>query len=62
MGSQIEIRKVSTRVIPILRRSIIKEKPKRYKIYLPANLNDVWEELHKRKAKVNIYVEIEKEA
>lgn len=44
-----------TKTIPVKRRGIVREH-KMYKVCLPLDLNDLWEELHKRKAKFDIIV------
>ena len=41
------------------KRAIIKEGKNRYKIYLPMDFNDLWEELNKNKAKAMIFVKLE---
>ena len=47
-------------VIFIGRRSIVNQsRNNRYIIYLPTELNDLWEFLNKEKKKVKVYIEIE---
>jgi hypothetical protein len=45
------------RTIPIARRKISRA-GNRYFVYLPIELNDIWRELHEKKAEVNIIIEI----
>ena len=49
--------KIVPRVIIVPRREVVKH-GKRYIVYLPSNLNDVWEEIKSRGKKVRIYVEV----
>jgi len=44
-------------VVPAGKRSIVKSGD-RYFVYLPINLNHVWQELHKRGVKVEVYLKI----
>ena len=44
-------------VIPAGERMISKEAD-RYKIRLPKALNHIWEQLHKKRIKVRVYIEI----
>ena len=46
-------------VIPGGRRHIVRMGP-RYLVYLPQNLNNVWEYLHEQKQRVNIYIVVDK--
>jgi len=50
----------SRKIIPLGYRRISKLGEGRYIIYLPVELNYLWEELNKTKEKVRIYIEIEK--
>jgi len=43
------------KTIPVKRRGIVREH-KLYKIYLPLDLNDVWEELHRRRTGFDVIV------
>jgi hypothetical protein len=45
------------RTIPIARRKISRA-GNRYFVYLPIELNDIWRELHEKKAEVNVIIEI----
>jgi len=47
------------KTIPIKKRGIVREH-KMYKVYLPTDLNDIWEELHKRRVEVDVIVLIPK--
>ena len=42
------------------KRGIVRQgRSNRYIIYLPTELNDLWEKLNKEKKKVRVYIEIE---
>jgi len=47
--------KIKPKVIFAGLRSVAKE-GKRYKIYLPIPLNDVWRKLHSRKVRLEVYL------
>ena len=48
----------SRKIVPLMRRKVAKLGETRYVVYLPTELNELWEELHESRKKVNIYVEI----
>lgn len=48
----------SRKIVPLMRRKVAKLGETRYVVYLPTELNELWEELHESKKKVNIYIEI----
>jgi len=39
------------------RRAVIRESSGRYKVYLPVNLNDLWQELRGKKVRVYLVVD-----
>jgi len=43
------------KTVPIRKRGIVREH-KLYKVYLPIDMNDLWEELHKKKAEFDVIV------
>jgi len=43
----------------VLNREIVRQGNKRYIIYLPTDLNDIWEELKRRGKKVRVHIEID---
>lgn len=47
------------KTIPIKRRGVVREH-KLYKIYLPIDMNDLWEELHNRNIRLDVIVLIPK--
>ena len=49
---------VKGRPYPVGTRAVVRMGKDRYLIYLPINLNYLWRELHERKLKVRVYIEI----
>ncbi len=43
------------KTIPIKRRGIVREH-KLYKVYLPIDMNNLWEELHRRNTRLDVRV------
>jgi len=43
---------------PIGSRAVVRMGKDRYLIYLPVSLNFLWRELHEKKVKVRVYIEI----
>jgi len=53
----VEVRRYIPREIVIPKREVVKHGD-RYIIYLPKDLNDMWEELKNRGKKVRVYIEV----
>ena len=49
------------KIVPAGRRSIVKLGD-RYAVYLPMNLNEIWEYLHSKRRRVNVYLIVDNEA
>lgn len=49
------------RPYPIGGRAIVRMGKDRYLVYLPVSLNYLWKELHSKKVKVRVYIEIPEE-
>lgn len=49
------------RPYPIGSRAVVRMGKDRYLVYLPVNLNYLWKELHGKKVKVRVYIEIPEE-
>jgi len=49
---------MSDKKLIILNREVVRQGNKRYIIYLPKDLNDMWEELKNRGKKVRVYIEV----
>jgi|GEM_PF-6967438 len=49
------------RPYPIGGRAIVRMGKDRYLVYLPVSLNYLWRELHSKKVKVRVYIEIPEE-
>lgn len=49
------------RLYPIGTRTIVRMGKNRYIIYLPTTLNFLWQELHEKKLKVRVYIELPEE-
>jgi hypothetical protein len=45
------------RTIPLTKRKLSRA-GNRYYIYLPTQLNDIWQELHEKKVEVNVIIEV----
>jgi len=54
-----EVKMYTHKRMIILNREIVRQGNKRYIIYLPTDLNDIWEELKRRGRKVRVYIEVE---
>jgi len=48
----------SRKIIPLMKRKIAQLGETRYVIYLSAEMNELWKELHDSKKKINVYIEI----
>lgn len=49
---------IKGRPYPIGSRAIVRMGKDRFLIYLPVTLNYLWKELHERKVKVRVYIEV----
>jgi hypothetical protein len=49
---------IKGRPYPIGSRAVIRMGKDRFLIYLPVTLNYLWKELHERKVKVRVYIEV----
>jgi len=49
---------IKGRPYPIGSRAVVRMGKDRFLIYLPVTLNYLWKELHERKVKVRVYIEI----
>ena len=52
---------VRGRPYPIGSRAIVRMGRERYLVYLPTSLNYLWRELHEKKVKVRVYIEVPEE-
>ncbi len=52
---------IKGRPYPIGSRAVVRMGKDRYLVYLPVNLNYLWKELHEKKVKVRVYIEIPEE-
>ena len=48
---------IKIKTIPVMKRRIIKA-GNRYFVYLPTDLNDIWQYLHDKRIEVNLVIEI----